>query len=174
MKEKIQIDKELYDYINKASLTDNKEEIMIFGGKKINDTIQINTDTFKLFDDELVKRDKENAVIYLNSFINEVDRLKNSNCDVVFMVHSHYSKFKSLEFMYGDLSDEDEEVSKKLRLLCNKYEMDYYDGITTGTRIYFWSTKGNNPRLLDCYIDNKKVDYNRLTEITETIEHRMK
>ena len=90
------------------------------------------------------------------------------------MVHSHYSKFKSLEFMYGDLSDEDEEVSKKLRLLCNKYEIDYYDGITTGTRIYFWSTKGNNPRLLDCYIDNKKVNYNRLTEITETIEHRMK
>jgi len=174
MNEKIMISKDLYDYINVISLKDNKEEIMFFGGNNIENHVYVNDKTFKLFDEDLIKRDRDKAVIYVNTFVEELNRIKENGCDVMFMIHSHFSKYKSLEFMYGDLSDDDEEISKKLRSICNKYDMDYFDGITTGNRLYFWSTKGNKPKLLDCFVDYDKVKYNRLTEITEKIEHRMK
>lgn len=177
MEKIVYISKKLYNYINSIACSNEKEQMMVFGGKTIGNTIVVNDSSFVHFDnDSIVNSDDESIEVPLNKLIESMKNNQEKGNDTFIMTHSHPCNSDFFEFMFGDLSDEDELISDKLRELSNKFGLDYYDGITTGKKTYFWSThsKNNAPKLLKCYVDNKIVDYNSLTSITENIEHIFK
>lgn len=177
MEKIVYISKKLYDYINSIACNNEKEQMMVFGGKTIGNTIVVNDSSFVHFDnDSIVNSDDESIEVPLNKLIESMKKNQEKGNDTFIMTHSHPCNSDFFEFMFGDLSDEDELISDKLRELSNKFGLDYYDGITTGKKTYFWSTHNKNsaPKLLKCYVDNKMVDYNSLTSITENIEHIFK
>ena len=150
---------------------------MVFGGINFEDGIVVLDNTFYHFNNKnLVNNDAESIEINVNLLKHSMIALKKIGCDTFFMTHSHPCKSNMLEFMFGDLSDEDEVNSNYLRSICSKYNLEYYDGISTGKRLYFWSTldKEKAPILMDCYANLKKVKYNPLTSITENMERSFK
>lgn len=177
MEKSIYISEKLYNYINEIASNNKKEQMMVFGGKTIGDTILINDSSFIHFKSEkLISNDDDSVEVSLNEIMKSMKKNQQLGNDTFIMTHSHPCSSDFFEFMFGDLSDEDEINSEKLRELSNKFGLDYYDGITTGKKTYFWSThnKNNAPQLLKCYVNNKSVDYNALTSITENIEHIFK
>ena len=174
MEKKVYISKKLYDYINSIACNNEKEQMMAFGGKTIGNTIVVNDSSFVHFDnDSIVNSDDESIEVPLNKLIESMKNNQEKGNDTFIMTHSHPCNSDFFEFMFGDLSDDDEINSAKIRELCNAYGLDYIDGITTGRRLYFWSThnKEKAPKLLKCVIDDKEIEYNRLTSITEDLEH---
>lgn len=177
MEKIIYIDKFLYKYINKIALENKSEQMMVFGGKTIGSSVVINYKSFVHFQkDNLVNCDNDSIEVSLKELEKNIAFNYKIGNDTFIMAHSHPCKSSMFEFMFGDLSFEDEENSKKIRNICNKYCLDYIDGITTGRRLYFWSTHESekSPKLLKCFVDGNEVEYNALTSITEDLEHKFK
>ena len=177
MEKCIYIDKSLYKHINSIAKENRNEQMMVLGGKTIENTIVVNYRSFvHLQKENLVDSDSESIEVSLKELKKYMILNKELGNDTFFMTHSHPCKSDLFEFMFGDLSDEDEVNSEKIRRLCTACELDYIDGITTGRRLYFWSThdKEKSPKLYDCFVDDVKLDYNNLTQITENIEHVFK
>lgn len=172
MRKSVNISEKLYNKINDIANSSDKEQMMVFGGRTIGDTIVVSEYSFRLCD--ALYSDDDEVEIPLRVLKKFMYDINNDGYDTFFMVHSHKCNSNFFEFMYGDLSDEDEINSERLREVCNFFGLDYYDGITTGKRVYFWNTKekDNGPILMNCYIDNVQVEYNKLTQITEDIEHK--
>lgn len=173
MRKDVYINKDIYKRINDIAESNNTEQMMVFGGKTIGNTVVVDTNSFVHFDDTVVTsstRESIDVPVY-EIELQMYNNYKRRN-DTFFMVHSHKPTISFLEFAHGDLSDEDEEISEKLRDISRKYCMDYFDGITTGKKLYFWSTEEKNkPRLMECFIENEKVDYSLITTFSEDIEH---
>ena len=177
MRKNIYITKKLYDYINKVAEINDREQMMVFGGKTIGNTIVIDERSFTHFNEDVVlNNDSESIEVPVKELEKQMAKNYKLGNDTFIMTHSHPCKSSLFEFMYGDLSDEDEVISHKLRSISNRYLLNYYDGITTGKKVYFWSTEDDikYPQLMDCYVENEQVDYNALTRITEDIEHILK
>ena len=174
MKKNVYMSEKLYDLINDIAAINDTEQMMVFGGKTIGNTIVINDISFNHFDDEVYSSSEEYMEVPVCELEKEMIRNKELGNDTFFMTHSHRN-LSAFEFMHGDLSFEDEEISKRLRGLCNTHGLDYYDGITTGRKLYFWSTLNEyNPQIMDCYVGDNKVKYNALTQITEDLEHKFR
>lgn len=173
----IYITKKLYDYINYLASANKNEQMMVFGGKTIGNTIVVDESSFRHFKEDVVLDNSDEEVeVPVKEIEKEMGKSNKLGNDTFIMTHSHPNKYPFFEFMFGDLGDDDEVLSKKLRNLCNKYNMEYYDGITTGKKLYFWSTleEDKTPKLMDCFVDNVPVEYNSLTRITEDLEHYFK
>ena len=171
----VYISKKMYELINEIAAKNINEQMMVFGGKTIGNTIVVNEQSFNHFDgDEVYGSSREHVEVPLYKIEQEIALNRGLENDTFFMTHSHRN-YLLLEFMYGDLSFADEDISKKLRELCAEYGLEYYDGIATGKKLYFWSTISEEfPKLMDCYVDNNKVKYNALTQITEDLEHKFR
>lgn len=177
MEKNIYMDKFLYKYINKIALDNKNEQMMVCGGKTIGNSVVIDYRSFVHFQkNNIVNSDCESVEVSLKELENNIALNYKLGNDTFIMIHSHPCKSNMFEFMFGDLSFEDEENSQKITSICDKYCIDYYDGITTGRKLYFWSTHESekSPKLLKCYIDGDEVEYNSLTRITEELEHRFK
>ena len=174
METSIYMDKFLYKHINKIALDNKNEQMMLYGGKTIGNSVVVNYKSFvHLQSDNLISSDSESIKVSLKELEKYIIANKQLGNDTFFMTHSHPCKSNMFEFMFGDLSNDDEVISQKIRKVCNKYGLDYIDGITTGRKLYYWSTHDMEkyPKLLKCYIDGIEINYNNLTQITEDLEH---
>lgn len=168
MEKSVYISEKFYNRINDIGISHDEEQMMAFGGTTIGDMIVVSEKTFIHFQGEKAKSSRKEVSVYLRDLVNAMIDIKAKGYDTFFMTHSHFSLFGGK----GDLSDEDEVNSEMLRNVCSQYGMNYYDGITTGYKLYFWSTvRKNDPQLMDCYVDNNPVRYSIWVPITEKIEH---
>ena len=173
MEKNVYMSERLYELINDIAAVNETEQMMVFGGATIGNTIVINEKSFDHFDDDKIyNSSKDYMEVPLSELEKQMIINRELGNDTFFMAHSHRN-LSPFEFMHGDLSFEDEEISKKLRGMCYKHGLEYYDGITTGKRLYFWSTLNDyKPQMMDCYVGDSKIKYNKLTQLTEDIEHR--
>lgn len=161
MADSVNIQKKLYDSINNVAFHNPNEQMFILGANNISGIINVDRYSMKWFTDkELTYHDGETLTISENLLVRTIMDISSRGYDSIIMIHSHPGCTNAYDdFLYGSLSDEDIETSKKLLLICQFKNIGYYDGICTGRHIYFWSIDNENmiPRQLNCYVDGNLV-----------------
>ena len=157
----VKIDKSLYDKVNRVAANNKKEQMMLFGCNIVDDKLIIDSDSIKWFtSDELVYQDDETVEIDEGLLVDKIMELNNKKYNSVIMLHSHPCDTIFDDFLYGSLSEADIVNSKKLLLICRFMNIRYFDGVSTGKHIYFWSIDNDKmlPVQMSCYVDNDLVD----------------
>ncbi len=156
----VHFDKKLYDSINVVAENNDKEQIMLVGGKVVNGEVKIDTSSLKWFTDkEVVHRDSESIDINEGVLIKSASNIAKMGNGAIIMIHSHPCKNAYDDFIYGSLSDDDLKNSKKLYLISQFQNVKYFDGIATGQHIYIWSIENENliPMQVPCYVDGELI-----------------
>ena len=170
----ISIDKKLYENINCVVSHNDNEQMMLLGANTINDKIVIDSGSLKWFSEkEIIYHDGENFSIDEGLLVKNFMQIADSGHDSVIMLHSHPGCINAYDdFIYGSLSETDVETSKKLLLVCQFKNVNYYDAISTGNHIYFWSIDNENmiPKQLNCYIDGELVKSRVPSTIQELVD----
>ncbi len=161
MSNSVYVEKRLYDGINQIAANNPKEQMMLFGANYNNGDFRIDFDSIKWFTaKELEAQDEESITIDQKLLVTSIINLRQKGYDSVVMIHTHSCENEFDDFLYGSLSEEDLKTSKKLLLQCQFQHVKYFDGISTGKSIYFWSIDNENlvPVHMDCYVDNKLIN----------------
>ena len=157
----VYIDKKTYDGVNGIAINNKKEQMMLFGGIVEDSAVKIDSNSIKWFTEkELVHHDDESVEIDEGLLVKSIMDLSKNGYDAVFMVHSHPCETTFDDFLYGSLSSQDMVNSKRLYLVCQFQNVKYFDGISTGQHIYFWSIDNDNltPVQMNVYVDNELVN----------------
>lgn len=161
MKGSVYIDRKTYDNINCIAANNENEQMMVFGGVQDGDKVTIDSSTIKWFSRrELISQDSESVEVDEGVLVQTImNILARGKCNSIVMVHSHPCATPLDDFLYGSLSSEDIVNSKRLLLICQFMNVKYFDGVSTGSHIYFWSLNNENivPEQLSCYVDNVLV-----------------
>lgn len=161
MKGSVYIDKNTYDSINRVSAFNDNEQMMVFGGVQNGDKITIDSSTLKWFTRrDFIPLDDESFEIDEGALVDTIMNILNKkHYNTIVMIHSHPGVKAYDDFMYGSLSSDDLAKSKRLLLICQFMNVRYYDGVSTGRHIYFWSLDNEKiiPEHLSCYVDNVLV-----------------
>lgn len=177
MEKAVYMEKQLYDKINQVAFSNEIEQLMLFGGRIKDNSVNLDSDTIKWFSkNELVYQDGESFEIDEGVLVRSIMSLCEKGYDAVFMIHSHHCDTKFDDFMYGSLSEDDIKNSKRLYLICQFKNIKFFDGIATGQHIYFWSIDNDKmiPTQMSCYIDNELVNSRVPGTIQELFEMIMK
>lgn len=169
----ISIEKKLYEDINGVVLHNPKEQMMLFGGKTVGDSIIISPKSLKWFtENEIIYRDGKYATIDEGLLVRSVLNICNMGYDSIFLIHSHKSENKMEDFLNGSLSNNDLKNSKKIFLICQFKNVKYFDGVSTGKSIYFWSIDNEflKPVQINCYVDGKEITGRVPNTIQELID----
>lgn len=156
----VHFNKKLYDGINVVAENNEKEQIMLVGGKVVNGEVLIDSNTLKWFTDrEVIYRDSESIDINEGVLVKSAMNIAKMGNGAVIMIHSHPCKTAYDDFIYGSLSEDDLKNSKKLYLISQFQNVKYFDGIATGQHIYIWSIDNENliPTQVPCYVDEKLI-----------------
>ena len=161
----------LYYNLTSIGHFSEKEQMMVIGGNKIGNCINIDSSSFKWFTDkEILFSDEETVEIDEKLVMKSIMDVANNANNVVVMIHSHPCKSPIDKYVYGILSDSDLENARKLLPFCESKNLYLYDGVITGNQIYFWDIDNSNdlPMQIDCYVDGKLMN-NRLPSVENKI-----
>ncbi len=160
MMKKINFDESMYKNINGVCQNNKNEQVMFFAGKVENDGVNFLPSTFKWLNNQELDKNENGTFANETVFAKYVLDMKNKGMDSILMLKSHLCEEGVNDFMFSSLSKEDLESAKKELLIAQFNNVDYYNAISTGKKIYFWSINNNNftPTPINCYIDGKIVD----------------
>jgi hypothetical protein len=90
MEKDVYISEKLYTLINDIAEVNDSEQMMVFGGKTVGNTIVINEKSFNHFNDESVlNSSKEHMEVSVNDIKKYMELSKELGNDTFFMTHSH-------------------------------------------------------------------------------------
>ena len=154
----VSIEKKFYDNVNMIASKNPKEQMMLVGGRTVGDSVVIDKNSLKWFSSkDLIAQDDESVSIDEGLLVKSIMDISNRGYDSVFMIHSHPCETDFDDYLYGSLSSQDLRNSKKLYLITQFKNIKYFDGISTGKNIYFWSLDNEflKPTQVSCYVDGK-------------------
>lgn len=158
MKKIISIDRKFYDAINGVVKNNSKDQIMVVGGRTVNDNIVVDKSSLKWFTEkELLLKEDGSYTIEEGLLVRVIMDIGKTGHDSVFLIRSHHCENKLDDFLYGSLSSEDLGNSKKMFLICQFQNLQFFDAISTGSNIYFWSIDNEflKPVQVLCSVDGE-------------------